>query len=197
MDIRWSGDHIGIYNTLGTVIRAGPDKGKRSYAARGYFAPNAQRPNLHVLCEASVTSVKLEGDKAVGVDFSHQSQAHTVSVKREVVVSCGAIQTPQILELSGIGDPEVLKAVGVECKIENKAVGNNLQDHSLALVTWELTPGNPSLEVIYDPDTMQAAMKQLIDTQGGPLTAISSTQGFFPYKVCASLTYLKVSSNSH
>jgi choline dehydrogenase-like flavoprotein len=180
---RWSGDHIGVFNTMGTVARAGPDKGKRSYAARGYFAANAQKPNLHVLCEASVTSVELEGDKAVGVKFIHQSKAHSVDVKREVVVSCGAIQTPQILELSGIGDPEVLEAAGVECKIENKAVGNNLQDHTLSLVTWELTPGNPTLEVIYDPDVMQGAMKQLLETRGGPLTAISSTQGFFPYKV--------------
>jgi choline dehydrogenase-like flavoprotein len=180
---RWSGDHIGVFNTMGTVARAGPDKGKRSYAARGYFAANAQKPNLHVLCEASVTSVELEGDKAVGVKFIHQSKAHSVDVKREVVVSCGAIQTPQILELSGIGDPEVLEAAGVEYKIENKAVGNNLQDHTLSLVTWELTPGNPTLEVIYDPDVMQGAMKQLMETRGGPLTAISSTQGFFPYKV--------------
>ena len=140
-----------------------------------------------------MTSIKLEGDKAVGVNFTHHSNAYTVNVKREVVVSCGAIQTPQILELSGIGDPEVLRAAGVECKIENRAVGNNLQDHSLSLVTWELTPGNPTLEVIYDPDTMQAAMKQLIDTQGGPLTAISSTQGFFPYKVCETLIDLKAS----
>jgi choline dehydrogenase-like flavoprotein len=144
-----------------------------------------------------VTSVKLEGDKAVGVNFTHQSKAHTVNVKREVVVSCGAIQTPQILELSGIGDPEVLKAAGVECKIQNKGVGNNLQDHSLALVTWELTPGNPSLEVIYDPDVMQGAMKQLTEAQAGPLTAISSTQGFFPYKVCRTLEGLQIFRHSH
>ena len=134
-----------------------------------------------------MTSIKLEGDKAVGVNFTHQSVTHTVEVKREVVVSCGAIQTPQILELSGIGDPEVLKAAGVECRIENKGVGNGLQDHPLAQVTWELTPGNPSLEVIYDPEVMQDAMKQLVDSQSGPLTTISSTQGFFPYKVCRAL----------
>lgn len=185
---RWSGDHIGIFNTLGTVVRAGPDKGKRSYAARGYFAANAQRANLHVLCEASVTSVQLEGDTAVGVNFSHESKAYNVGVKREVVISCGSIQTPQMLELSGIGDPEVLEAAGVECKIENLAIGNNLQDHILSTVTWEVTPGNPTLELIYDPDTMQGAMKQLMETQGGPLTGISSTQGFFPYKVGGNTT---------
>lgn len=58
-----------------------------------------------------------------GVNFRHGDSNHTVKANREVVVSCGALQSPQILELSGIGDPEVLKAAGVECKIENKAVG--------------------------------------------------------------------------
>ena len=127
--------------------------------------------------------MKLEGDKAVGVNFTHRSSSHTVNVKREVVVSCGAIQTPQILELSGIGDPEVLKAAGVECRVENKAVGNNFQDHSLTLISWELEPGNPTLEVIYNPEVAEGAMKQLTEKQGGPMTCISSTQGFFPYKV--------------
>lgn len=140
---------------------------------------------MHVLCEASVLSVELEDDTAVGVKFSHSSKSYSVGVKREVVVSCGALQTPQILELSGIGDPEILKAAGVECKIENKAVGNNLQDHPLTMFTWELTPSNPSLEVIYTPEVMADAMKQLAERQGGPLTAPSSTQGFFPYKLFA------------
>lgn len=129
----WSGDHIGFFNTLGAVARTGPNKGKRSYAARGYFEANAQRPNLHVLCEALVTSIKLDGDKATGVNFSQGGSNHTVAVNREVVVSCGALQSPQILELSGIGDPEVLKAAGVECKVENKAVGANFADHSMTV----------------------------------------------------------------
>ena len=86
-----------------------------------------------MLCEALVSSVKLEGDKAVGVNFSSQSKAYSVDVKREVIVTGGVIQTPQILELSGIGDPEVLRAAGVECKVSNKGVGNNLQDHPLTV----------------------------------------------------------------
>lgn len=80
-----------------------------------------------------MTSIKLDDDKAVGINFTYQSKPQTVSVTREVIVSCGAIQTPQILELSGIGDPEVLKAAGVESKIVNKAVGNNFQDHVLTV----------------------------------------------------------------
>lgn len=125
----WSGDHLGFFNTLGAVARTGPNKGKRSYAARGYFAANAQRPNLHVLCEAMVHSVELDGDKAAGVKFHYGGSEHVVKANREVVISCGTLQTPQILELSGIGDPDVLGKAGVECKIANKGVGANYQDH--------------------------------------------------------------------
>lgn len=86
-----------------------------------------------MLCDAPVTSIQLDGDKATGVNFTHSGQKHTVKLNREAIVSCGALQSPQILELSGIGDPEVLKAAGVECKIENKGVGANFQDHSMTV----------------------------------------------------------------
>lgn len=62
----WSGDHIGFYNTLGTVVRNGPNRGKRSYAARGYFEPNQGRPNLKVLCEALATKIELDGPTVRG-----------------------------------------------------------------------------------------------------------------------------------
>ena len=123
----WSGDHIGFFNTLGTVARTGPNKGKRGYAARGYLQPNLGRPNLAVLPEAHVTKVELDGNIAKGVSFIHNGSTHTVPCKKEVIVCGGVLLSPQILELSGIGDPEVLRKAGVECKVENKAVGNNFQ----------------------------------------------------------------------
>lgn len=95
----------------------------RSYAARGYFAANAHRANLHVLTEAMVQKIELSGDKATGVTFIHGGETHTVNTKKEVLVAAGAIQSPQILELSGIGNPEILRRAGVEPKIENKAIG--------------------------------------------------------------------------
>ncbi|KAI7541050.1 GMC oxidoreductase [Hortaea werneckii] len=182
----WSGDHIGFFNTLGAVARTGPNKGRRSYAARGYFEANAQRPNLHVLCEATVTSVRLEGDKATGVHFRHAGVDHLVEVTREVVVSCGALQSPQILELSGIGDPDVLAAAGIECRIVNKAIGANLQDHCMTGVEWQLQPGITTSDVMHDPEVMAALQKQYMETGGGPLSSITSMQGFFPYKLFAS-----------
>lgn len=197
------------------MCRTGPNAGKRSYAARGYFAANAERPNLHVLCEALVSSVQLDGNKATGANFVHEGKTHTVKAGREVIISGGAIQSPQILELSGIGDPAVLSAAGVECKVENKAVGANFQDHSLTVsqlpssdprsdpllttskaVSWALATGNPSFEVVHQPEVMAAAQQELMEKQTGPLTHIASTQGFFPYKVasfmeicCSRLTF--------
>lgn len=129
---------VGIYNTLGAVARTGPNKGCRSYAARGYFEANAGRPNLHVLCDALVTSIELDGERATGVNFTYGSSTHSVKASREIIVSAGTIQSPQILELSGIGDPEVLKKAGVECKIKNTAVGANFQDHVLSVSTTTL-----------------------------------------------------------
>ena len=130
----WSGDHIGFYNTLGLVARTGPNKGKRSYAARAYFEENSQRPNLHVLCNATVASVELEdGNKTTGVSFFHADERHTVKVSREVIIAAGTIQSPQVLELSGIGDPHVLSAAGIKCSVESQGVGNNLQDHVLSV----------------------------------------------------------------
>lgn len=173
------------------VARTGPNKGKRSYAARGYFETNQHRPNLKVLCEALSTNVVLEGNVAKSVAFLHNGTKHTVNVKKEVIVSCGVVQSPQLLELSGIGDPEVLKAAGVECKVENLGVGNNFQDHCLSMAVYQLAPGIMSLDALQDPKVMEDAQKTLTEKQGGPLTGISSCQGFFPYKVIASDEELK------
>ncbi|RDW73582.1 hypothetical protein BP6252_07489 [Coleophoma cylindrospora] len=177
----WSGDHIGFFNTLGSVVRTGPDRGKRSYAARGYLGAADDRPNLKILCDAFAL-INLDGQKATGVTFTHEGQQHSISVKREVIICGGAINSPQILELSGIGDPEVLHAAGIECKVNLPSVGNNFQDHTIVVAGYELAPGIMSLDAIYIPEVMANAQQVLLEKQAGPLTSISSCQGFFPYK---------------
>ncbi|EXJ92851.1 hypothetical protein A1O3_01405 [Capronia epimyces CBS 606.96] len=177
----WSGDHIGFYRGLGTVARTGPLKGKRSYAARGYFQANEHRPNLRVITESLVSRVVLDNNKtATGVEFIHDGQKHRVQAKREVLLAGGAINTPQILELSGIGDPTVLQAAGIECLVDLPSVGNNYQDHVAAFACYELAPGLMGGDSIYKPEVLAAAQKALAETQGGPLTGIQAVQGFLP-----------------
>ncbi|KAJ6103829.1 hypothetical protein N7486_004051 [Penicillium sp. IBT 16267x] len=188
----WSGDHIGFYHTLGSVCRTGPNKGKRSYAARGYYEANRDRPNLKVLCEALVNRVILDGNKATGVSFTYDGRGYQVSARREVIVCGGTIKSPQILELSGIGDPTVLEAARVECKVANLGVGTNVQDHSLSILMFEVQPGVITLDNLHQvPEAMQDAIKQYTETSGGPLSCISSMQGFFPAKKILSDTELE------
>lgn len=111
-----------------------PKHNRRSYAARDYYEPNADRSNLTVLTNALVSKVQLEktdGDaKATGVQFIVDGTTHTVKIKKEVIVCGGSINSPQILELSGIGSPEVLSKAGVEVIVNHPAVGENLNDHT-------------------------------------------------------------------
>ncbi|KGO68027.1 Glucose-methanol-choline oxidoreductase [Penicillium italicum] len=188
----WSGDHVGFYHTLGAVVRTGPDKGKRSYSARGYYeAIRATRPNFKVLCEALVNRVVLDGNKATGVTFILAGVEYQVSAQREVIVSGGTIQSPQILELSGIGDPEVLKAAGVECKVANSGVGANVLDHGLTLYVMEVQSGVITQDTLHQvPEAMEAATKQYAETKGGPLSSVCSMQGFFPATKILSKTEL-------
>ncbi|KAI9367211.1 GMC oxidoreductase-domain-containing protein [Aspergillus egyptiacus] len=180
----WSGDHIGFYHTLCSIVRTGPDKGKRSYAARGYYEANrTERPNLKVLCSTLVNKVNLDGSRATGVNVSHAGRDYDVSARREVIVCGGPLKSPQILELSGIGDPAVLEAAGVQCKVVNHAIGANLQDHPLTVATYEVTPGTVTMDTLSQlPEAMAAAQKQYLETGGGPLSCTASMQGFFPAK---------------
>ncbi|KAJ5799236.1 CAZyme family AA3 [Penicillium psychrosexuale] len=174
----WSGDHIGFYHTLGAVDRTGPNKGKRSCSARGYYeAIHTTRSNLKVLCSALVNRVVLDGNKATGVSFSHDGVEYQVSTRREVIISGGTLQSPQILELSGIGDPEILKAAGVECKAANKGVGANVLDHPLTFSVMDVQSGIVTRDTLYQvPEAMEAASKQYAEANGGPLSSVSTMQ---------------------
>ncbi|KAL5333722.1 GMC oxidoreductase-domain-containing protein [Aspergillus crustosus] len=183
----WSGDHIGFYHTLGTVTRTGPNKGKRSYAGRDYYEANASRPNLKLLTEARVNKVVLDstaaaGFRATGVSITTHGKDYIISATREVIICAGTIQSPQILELSGIGDPDILRAAGVECIVENRAVGANVQDHVATVVTWTVKPGIMTLDSLGHGTKLEEAMREYTQTQSGPLSSMLSTQGFLPVK---------------
>lgn len=138
----WSGDHMGFYSSLAAVDRSS-DVGKRSYAATGYLRPNLGRQNLKVLTEAMASRILLEGDTARGVEFIYNGMKLQVKASKEVILSGGAINSPQLLELSGIGDPEVLKAAGVECLIVNERVGEDDEStntQKMKLTVFEKAP---------------------------------------------------------
>lgn len=138
----FSGSNVGAWTSLTSVE---PERRERSYSATAYYRHNAGRKNLVVLTGATADSVLLDqGDDGVwvakGARFSYQGESHEVRVQGEVIVSAGSVQSPQLLELSGIGNPEILKAAGVEVKVDNPAVGENLQDHMSILPSLSSLP---------------------------------------------------------
>ncbi len=135
-DNHLSGNNTGCWTS---VVSVDPRNATRSYAATAYYRPNASRPNLTVLAGAEVREVLLAKDseetgwKAEGVRFTHGGAEFSAFASREVIISAGSFQSPQILELSGIGGSAVLSAAGIAAKVENRNVGENLQDHLSAV----------------------------------------------------------------
>lgn len=103
--------------------------GERFSAAKGYLTPNLSRPNLTVLTKALATKIRFEGKRAVGVDITVDGTAKSLTANQEVIVSAGAFGSPQLLQLSGIGDAESLKKLGIAVLHHLPGVGQNLQDH--------------------------------------------------------------------
>ena len=106
--------------------------GRRVSAARGYLHPAMSRPNLTVRTHAQATSVVLEGKRAVGVRYRKGGRNGTpmeVRARREVILSGGTVNSPQLLQISGIGPAPLLKSLGIEVKHALAGVGENLRDH--------------------------------------------------------------------
>ena len=104
--------------------------GERWSAARAYIHPHlSKRHNLLVECGARVRRILFEGKRAVGVEFLQGGQSRTFRARREIILSAGAIQSPQILMLSGVGDGDTLRRFGISVTAHLPGVGRNLQDH--------------------------------------------------------------------
>jgi choline dehydrogenase-like flavoprotein len=103
--------------------------GERRSAAKAYLTPVLSRPNLQVITHAHVTRVVLEGRRAVGVEYRQGGQLHLVRAEREVLVCAGALQSPQVLMLSGIGPGQHLQQHGIATVLDLPGVGQHLHDH--------------------------------------------------------------------
>ena len=114
--------------------------GRRWSSADAFLRPVLHRPNLEVRTKATVLGVELEGDRAVGVRLGRvRGGGELVRAEREVVLCAGAIGSPQLLLLSGIGPADELRQVGVPVRHHLPGVGRNLQDHPFVTILWEVS----------------------------------------------------------
>ncbi len=124
-------------------------EGRRWSAASAYLKPVLDRPNLKIQSHAFVSRVLFEGQRAVGVQFAQKKQASQARATREVILCGGAVNTPQLLMLSGIGPGETLSRFGIDVVSDLDGVGGNLQDHLDCSIQYECT----------QPITLYSAMK--------------------------------------
>lgn len=110
--------------------------GMRWSAARGYLHPALTRPNLTAIPHAHVTSLTFEGNRCTGVQYEHDGKLHDVKASQEVILAAGAINSPQVLLLSGIGPADHLAQHGIDVKVDLPGVGQNLQDHLFVPVAY-------------------------------------------------------------
>ncbi|MEX0404771.1 GMC family oxidoreductase N-terminal domain-containing protein [Aquibium sp. LZ166] len=111
--------------------------GRRMSAARAFLRPAMKRRNVRVVTDSHVGRILFEGTRAVGVEYEKNGVTAQARAGREVIVSCGSVCSPKLLELSGIGDPSLLSGLGIPVVQANRNVGENLQDHLGINYTWK------------------------------------------------------------
>ncbi len=111
--------------------------GWRMSTSRCYIDPARRRANLDIQCDAHVESLLLEGKRCTGLRYRIGHESREARARCEVVLCAGSINSPQILELSGIGRPEILQAQGVTVQHALPGVGENLRDHYVPRLRWE------------------------------------------------------------
>lgn len=113
--------------------------GQRHSTATAFLLPILNRPNLTVVTGALVTKLLFEGTRTIGVEYTHQGTLHQSFVQQEVILSAGAIDSPKLLMLSGIGNAKHLQALDIPVIVDLPGVGQNLQDHLHVAVAYQAT----------------------------------------------------------
>lgn len=153
-------------------------RGERWSTARAFLDPARARPNLRVLTGAHILRVLVERGRAVGVEVEAGGRVGVVRAAREVVLCCGAVNSPQVLMLSGVGPADALRAHGIDVAADSPDVGRNLQDHLLVRVEHACTEP-VTLHSITRADRAAAALAQAMVLKTGPASSFPLEAGAF------------------
>lgn len=144
--------------------------GQRSSIARNAIAPALQRPNLQVRRGAMVERILFEEQRAVGVRYRmDDGSVHEARAGREVLLCAGAIQSPQLLMCSGVGPAAQLQALGIPVVADLPGVGENLQDHVCAPMSWRLRPGVDSMNRRFRGLGLMGSVMRYLLSRSGPM----------------------------
>ena len=152
--------------------------GRRMSAARAYLHPVLTRENLILETHAHACRVRFEGRRAVAVEFRQRGAERRVRAAREVLLAAGAIQSPQLLELSGVGHPDLLSEHGIEVVQDLPGVGENLHDHYIARLTFRIRGARTLNERLRGPALVGEAAKYLLGRTGALTAPAGVVYGF-------------------
>ena len=142
----------------------------RTSAASAFLKPAAKRPNLTIVTGAQVSKVLFTGQAASGVEWISKGQVRSATADREVILSAGALQSPQILQLSGIGPADLLRGLGIPVVADSPEVGRNLQDHYQARLIVRLKDRISLNDQVRNPVELAKMGLQWLLAGNGPLT---------------------------
>jgi choline dehydrogenase len=140
--------------------------GERWSVARGYLHPVMTRKNLTIITGAQASRIGFEGSRAVAVRFMHKGASRTLMAKREIILCGGAVQSPQLLMLSGLGPAAHLQAHGINVLRDMPEVGENLQDHLDLLLQWHIGKGDSLNSSNRFPGNLVTGMNWMLRKKG-------------------------------
>ena len=170
----FNGEHpegVGCYHV---TIRGG----KRWSAADAFLRPALRRPNLELQTEAWVSRIRIEQGRAVGVEYARGGNTLFAAARREVIVCGGAVNSPQLLQLSGIGPGPLLAEHGIPVVLDNAAVGGNLQDHLAVSYSFMATQPTLNDELHSTFAKIRAALRYAVSRTGPLSLSVNQFGGF-------------------
>ncbi|KAH7083925.1 hypothetical protein FB567DRAFT_581397 [Paraphoma chrysanthemicola] len=179
-----------------------PKTGERSHARNSFYDPISQRTNLKVLLQTEATELVFKNGKkglvASGVKITDRTtgETKTIYARKEVVLAAGAINTPKLLQISGVGPKSVLEAAGIPVKLAHEGVGANFQDHPYTFIAFNSTTTTvPNPTSWSDPTFNASAWAQYRANKTGPLTqARGNSLAFIQLPQVAPKQYLNLSN---
>lgn len=172
-------DINGETNEGAAVYKINTSGGRRMHSARAFLKPALKRPNVTLMTGALVERIVFDGRRADAVEVLHRGQLVTLKAKREIILSAGAVTSPRILQLSGIGPVETLQRLGITPILNAPHVGGNLQDH--LAVNYYFRATEPTLNNVLSPfhGKVRAALQYAL-TRRGPLSlSVNQCGGYF------------------
>ena len=153
--------------------------GRRASAAVAYLRPAKGRNNLHVETSALARRIVFEGRRADAVEYRQAGALKTARARREILVSGGAFNSPQLLQLSGVGPPDLLRKHGIEVVLDAPGVGQNLQDHMQVRVVMRCSQRITLNDIVNHPVRKILMGMRYAAFRTGPLTIAAGTSGAF------------------